>query len=77
MVPDDFAVANMTVNVNRNPNAPVWVGGISNYQVTVNASERTGFVLVNVEAQDILDGVSIVGNVKVPPHLYYSLDMSQ
>lgn len=53
--PDDTAHTNLTVNVNRNPNAPNFID--SNYQRTVNESYPISVSLVQIEASDN-DGVS-------------------
>ena len=54
--PTQIAYTNITINVNRNPNAPVFTA--QNYERTVTEDYQLGFSLVQLETSDN-DGVSI------------------
>ena len=55
--PRNFGIATVTINIIRNPNAPVF--SLPSYQVTINENFPLGDVVVDVQASD-LDGVSVV-----------------
>lgn len=55
--PNDRATATVTVNVNRNPDAPRFANNELNYRISIDETQKVGTTVLDINATDT-DGVS-------------------